>query len=127
MSLYVSWSVSIILNSNDSPTLLNLHSYFENCYFHLDITIFSYFDLYTTFIYLGTVTTKVLAALDALDRHRFDRVDTTNSLDTLYVKVSTIKLPFYLPSINCLTVILNCFFNKLFYRFSHRTTIKKLQ
>lgn len=37
--------------------------------------------------FLGLTTTKVLAALDALDRHRFDRVDTTNSLDTLYAKI----------------------------------------
>uniref|UniRef100_A0AAR5PM52 Mediator complex subunit Med12 domain-containing protein n=1 Tax=Dendroctonus ponderosae TaxID=77166 RepID=A0AAR5PM52_DENPD len=35
----------------------------------------------------GTVTTRVLAALDALDRHRFDKMDSTNSLDTLYSKV----------------------------------------
>lgn len=33
------------------------------------------------------VTTKVLAALDALDRHRFDKMDSTNSLDTLYAKI----------------------------------------
>lgn len=33
------------------------------------------------------MTTKVLAALDALDRHRFDKMDSTNSLDTLYIKV----------------------------------------
>lgn len=32
-------------------------------------------------------TSKVLAALDALDRHRFDRVDSNNSLDTLYNKI----------------------------------------
>ncbi|KAJ8916222.1 hypothetical protein NQ315_016361 [Exocentrus adspersus] len=37
----------------------------------------------------GTVTTRVLAALDALDRHRFDKMDATNSLDTLYTKVFT--------------------------------------
>ncbi|XP_071052506.1 mediator of RNA polymerase II transcription subunit 12 isoform X3 [Onthophagus taurus] len=35
----------------------------------------------------GTVINRVLAALDALDRHRFDRMDSTNSLDTLYNKV----------------------------------------
>ncbi|KAF7269352.1 mediator complex subunit kohtalo isoform X2 [Rhynchophorus ferrugineus] len=35
----------------------------------------------------GTVTTRVLSALDALDRHRFDKMDLTNSLDTLYIKV----------------------------------------
>lgn len=35
----------------------------------------------------GVTTTCVLAALDALDRHRFDRMDATNSLDTLYNKV----------------------------------------
>ena len=34
-------------------------------------------------------TTKVLAALDALDRHCFDRMDATNSLDTLYAKIFT--------------------------------------
>ncbi|XP_049822887.1 mediator of RNA polymerase II transcription subunit 12 isoform X3 [Aethina tumida] len=33
------------------------------------------------------VTTRVLAALDALDRHRFDKMDSSNSLDTLYAKV----------------------------------------
>ncbi|XP_008193999.1 mediator of RNA polymerase II transcription subunit 12 isoform X1 [Tribolium castaneum] len=35
----------------------------------------------------GTITNRVLAALDALDRHRFDKMDSTNSLDTLYTKV----------------------------------------
>ncbi|XP_076661232.1 mediator complex subunit kohtalo [Halictus rubicundus] len=35
----------------------------------------------------GITTTKVLAALDALDRHSFDRMDSTNSLDTLYAKI----------------------------------------
>lgn len=34
-------------------------------------------------------TSKVLAALDALDRHRFDRMDANNSLDTLYNKIFT--------------------------------------
>ncbi|KOX75481.1 Mediator of RNA polymerase II transcription subunit 12 [Melipona quadrifasciata] len=37
----------------------------------------------------GITTTKVLAALDALDRHSFDRMDSTNSLDTLYAKIFT--------------------------------------
>lgn len=37
--------------------------------------------------YLGTVISRVLAVLDALDRHRFDKMDATNSLDTLYSKV----------------------------------------
>lgn len=37
----------------------------------------------------GMATTKVLAALDALDRHRFDRMDSNNSLDTLYSKIFT--------------------------------------
>lgn len=35
----------------------------------------------------GVITAKVLAVLDALDRHRFDKMDSTNSLDTLYAKV----------------------------------------
>jgi mediator of RNA polymerase II transcription subunit 12 len=35
----------------------------------------------------GTITNRVLAALDALDRHRFDKMDSSNSLDTLYTKV----------------------------------------
>ncbi|KAH8042864.1 hypothetical protein HPB51_026129 [Rhipicephalus microplus] len=35
----------------------------------------------------GTTITRVLGVLDALDRHSFDRVDATNSLDTLYSKV----------------------------------------
>ncbi|KAK9870736.1 hypothetical protein WA026_008304 [Henosepilachna vigintioctopunctata] len=35
----------------------------------------------------GTITAKVLTSLDALDRHKFDRMDATNSLDTLYTKV----------------------------------------
>jgi mediator of RNA polymerase II transcription subunit 12 len=30
---------------------------------------------------------QVLTALDALDRHSFDRMDATNSLDTLYGKI----------------------------------------
>ncbi|XP_015113779.1 mediator of RNA polymerase II transcription subunit 12 isoform X2 [Diachasma alloeum] len=37
----------------------------------------------------GMTTTRVLAALDALDRHSFDRMDATNSLDTLYSKIFT--------------------------------------
>ncbi|KAG7209569.1 hypothetical protein KM043_015646 [Ampulex compressa] len=37
----------------------------------------------------GMTTTKVLAALDALDRHSFDRMDSANSLDTLYTKIFT--------------------------------------
>lgn len=38
-------------------------------------------------MFLGITTTCILAALDALDRHRFDRMDASNSLDTLYTKV----------------------------------------
>jgi hypothetical protein len=30
---------------------------------------------------------QVLTALDALDRHSFDRMDAANSLDTLYAKI----------------------------------------
>jgi hypothetical protein len=30
---------------------------------------------------------QVLTALDALDRHSFDRMDATNSLDILYAKI----------------------------------------
>ncbi|XP_032453194.1 mediator of RNA polymerase II transcription subunit 12 isoform X4 [Nasonia vitripennis] len=37
----------------------------------------------------GMTTTKVLATLDALDRHSFDRMDANNSLDTLYSKIFT--------------------------------------
>ncbi|KAJ8669737.1 hypothetical protein QAD02_000996 [Eretmocerus hayati] len=37
----------------------------------------------------GITTTRVLAALDALDRHSFDRMDSSNSLDTLYAKIFT--------------------------------------
>ncbi|XP_057325001.1 mediator of RNA polymerase II transcription subunit 12 [Microplitis mediator] len=37
----------------------------------------------------GMTTTKVLSALDALDRHKFDKIDVTNSLDTLYAKIFT--------------------------------------
>lgn len=35
----------------------------------------------------GVTTSRVLAALDALDRHAFDRMDISNCLDTLYAKV----------------------------------------
>ncbi|KAJ9582558.1 hypothetical protein L9F63_003116, partial [Diploptera punctata] len=35
----------------------------------------------------GRTTSKVLTALDALDRHSFDRMDANNSLDTLYAKI----------------------------------------
>lgn len=35
----------------------------------------------------GATTTRVLAVLDTLDRHSFDRVDATNSLETLYAKI----------------------------------------
>lgn len=37
----------------------------------------------------GMMITKVLAALDALDRHSFDKMDAANSLDTLYAKIFT--------------------------------------
>lgn len=37
----------------------------------------------------GVMTSKVLTALDALDRHSFERIDSTNSLDTLYTKIFT--------------------------------------
>jgi len=37
-------------------------------------------------IQIGTTMTKVLAALDALDRHSFDRME-ANNLDSLYSKV----------------------------------------
>lgn len=37
----------------------------------------------------GQTTTKVLNALDALDRHSFDKTDPTNNLDTLYAKIFT--------------------------------------
>jgi mediator of RNA polymerase II transcription subunit 12 len=35
----------------------------------------------------GVTTHRVLTALDALDRHSFCKVDATNCLDTLYVKI----------------------------------------
>lgn len=35
----------------------------------------------------GAITTRVLSALDALDRHSFEKVDANNSLDTLYAKI----------------------------------------
>ncbi|CAL4069283.1 unnamed protein product, partial [Meganyctiphanes norvegica] len=35
----------------------------------------------------GSAISRVLGALDALDRHCFDRVDSANSLDTLYTKI----------------------------------------
>lgn len=41
----------------------------------------------------GMTTTKVLAALDALDRHSFDRMDQGNSLDTLYGKIFILTPP----------------------------------
>lgn len=37
----------------------------------------------------GVRTSKVLTALDALDRHSFERIDSTNSLDSLYAKIFT--------------------------------------
>lgn len=40
----------------------------------------------------GVITAKVLTVLDALDRHRFDKMDSTNSLDTLYAKVKIGKV-----------------------------------
>ena len=44
----------------------------------------------------GNSSIKILNTLDALDRHYFDRVDTNNSLDTLYQKI----FPPYQPSSN---------------------------
>lgn len=41
---------------------------------------------------------RILATLDALDSHCFDRMDTTNSLETLYVKIFP---PLNLNSTNC--------------------------
>jgi len=35
----------------------------------------------------GVITSRVLQALEALDRHSFDRVDSSNSIDTLYSKI----------------------------------------
>ena len=35
----------------------------------------------------GTVTVRVLQSLEALDRHSFERVDGSNSIDTLYSKI----------------------------------------
>ncbi|XP_014230379.1 mediator of RNA polymerase II transcription subunit 12-like isoform X1 [Trichogramma pretiosum] len=37
----------------------------------------------------GMTTTKILATLDSLDRHSFDRMDANHSLDTLYAKIFT--------------------------------------
>lgn len=37
--------------------------------------------------FVGSTIQQVLNALDALDRHNFDRVDSNNSLDSLYTKV----------------------------------------
>ena len=33
------------------------------------------------------MTSRVLQVLETLDRHSFDKVDTTNNLDSLYVKI----------------------------------------
>lgn len=41
----------------------------------------------------GVTTVKVLNALDALDRHSFERVDANNSLDTLYTKIFPAAYP----------------------------------
>lgn len=38
-------------------------------------------------LYLGFFIARVLAVLEALDRHCFDRVDQNNNLDTLYKEV----------------------------------------
>nr|CAD7412729.1 unnamed protein product [Timema cristinae] len=38
----------------------------------------------------GLTTNKVLTALEALDRHSFDRMDSNNCLDTLYSKIFTV-------------------------------------
>ena len=51
----------------------------------------------------GMTTTKVLAALDALDRHSFDRMDATNSLDTLYSKIFTAPPKELIPTTNSTT------------------------
>lgn len=36
---------------------------------------------------IGSILQKVLSALDALDKHNFDKVDSSNSLDTLYSQI----------------------------------------
>ncbi|XP_076454432.1 mediator of RNA polymerase II transcription subunit 12-like protein [Babylonia areolata] len=38
----------------------------------------------------GYITSKVLAVLDILDRHNFDRVDQNNNLDTLYTNIFSV-------------------------------------
>ncbi|XP_070173165.1 mediator of RNA polymerase II transcription subunit 12-like protein isoform X2 [Littorina saxatilis] len=38
----------------------------------------------------GFITSKVLTVLDILDRHCFDKVDSTNSLDVLYTNIFTV-------------------------------------
>lgn len=38
-------------------------------------------------LYLLVTSARVLAVLEALDRHCFDRVDPNNNLDTLYKEV----------------------------------------
>ena len=43
------------------------------------------FQFYNIILILGSL--QVLTALDALDRHSFDRMDANNSLDTLYAKI----------------------------------------
>lgn len=35
----------------------------------------------------GVITTRVLQVLEALDRHCFDRVDSSNNIDSLYSKI----------------------------------------
>ena len=47
----------------------------------------------------GMTTSKVLATLDALDRHSFNRMDSNNSLDTLYAKIFTTPTTTSLPNI----------------------------
>nr|XP_022287518.1 mediator of RNA polymerase II transcription subunit 12-like protein isoform X2 [Crassostrea virginica] len=41
----------------------------------------------------GNTITRVLEVLDTLDRHNFDKEDTSNSLDTLYHKIFTATQP----------------------------------
>ena len=45
------------------------------------------------FLIPGNTITRVLEVLDTLDRHNFDKEDTSNSLDTLYHKIFTATQP----------------------------------
>ena len=53
---------------------------------------------------VGSTVSRVLAALDALDRHHFDKWDDCYNLDILYRKIFEVRVSLWLLGDECLEV-----------------------